>query len=240
MSDNKVPLDKVELLYEERKQSYLEQIKDFRQHPNMRRETLLGMSVWFMVALFFYSYQFGWSKMGTELHGIYFFAALGEAIAFVIAVPLCRVLGRKKSLIFSFMSVVVMNAVAALDVRFSEDWSLEHLASMLGSIGAGTAFVLVYLYTGELAPTSHRGMILCLSSSSARIGSFVGPYVNLLYGVTDRRVPLALFAGLSFLASVVVWFLPDTTGRTVPETPGDVEVLAKTGNKGKDNKNEGA
>ena len=234
MSDNEVSLDKVDLVYEERNQSYLEQIKDFRQHPNMRRETLLGMSVWFMVALFFYSYQFGWSKMGTELHSIYFFAAVGEAISFIIAVPLCKVLGRRKSLIFSFMSVVVMNAVASLDVKFTDDWSLEHLASMLGSIGAGTAFVLMYLYTGELAPTSHRGMILCLSSSCARIGSFVGPYVNLLYGVTDRRVPLALFAGLSFLASVVVWFLPDTTGRPVPETPGDVEILAKTENKGKD------
>ena len=70
-------------------------------------------------------------------------------------------------------------------------------------------------------------MILCLSSSCARVGSFVGPYVNLLYGVADRRVSLALFAGLSIVASVVVWFLLDTTGRSVPETPGDVEILAR-------------
>ena len=70
-------------------------------------------------------------------------------------------------------------------------------------------------------------MILCLSSSCARVGSFVGPYVNLLYVVADKRVSLALFAGLSVVASVVVWCLPDTTGRSVPETPRDMEILAR-------------
>ena len=239
LSGNKVSFDKVDLVYEERKQSFLKQIKDFIPHPNMTRETLLGMSVWFMASLVSYSYQFGWSKIGNDLHSIYCFAALGEGLSFVISVPFCRLFGRKKAILFFFMSVIVMNAVASLDVKFNDDWSLEHLASMLGSIGAAAAFVLMYLYSGELAPTSHRGMIICLSSSCARIGSFIGPYVNLLYGVTDRRVPLALFAGLSFLASVVVWFLPDTTGRSVPETPGDVEVLAGKRDKKEKSENNG-
>ena len=45
--------------------------------------------------------------------------------------------------------------------------------------------------------------------------------------MTDRKVPLALFAGLSLLASVAVWFLPGTSGRPVPETPADVEILSE-------------
>ena len=226
-SNNDVCLEKIDLVYEERKQSYLEQIKDFRSHPNMTRETLLGMGVWLIVSLVDYSYQFGWSKIGNDLHSIHLFVALGTAISGVIAVPLCRFLSRKKAILFIFVWVIVMNGIASLDVKFSSDWSLEHLASMLGSIGITTEFLLIYLLSGELAPTSHRGMIICLSSSCARIGSFLGPYVNLMYGVTDRRVPLALFAGLSFIACVAVWFLPDTTGRAVPETPGDVEILAE-------------
>ena len=229
MSNNKIALDKIDLVFEKRDQSYLEQIKDFRSHPHMRRETLLGMSVWFTVALITISYQFGWSKIGAglELHSIYLIAAMGNSISYIVAVPLCRLLGRKKSLLFSLAWVIIMNGVASLDVKFSADWALEHVASIMGSMGASTAFVLAYLLSGELAPTSHRGMILCLSSSCARVGSFIGPYVNLLYGVADRRVPLALFAGLSLMACGVVWVLPDTTGRGVPETPGDVEILAK-------------
>ena len=225
LSGSKVSLDTIDLIYEERNQSYLKQIKDFkpRIHPTMLKETLLGMVVWFMVSLISYSYQFGWSKIGNDLHSIYFFAALGDGIAYSTSVLGCRLLGRKKATFFYFGVVILMNLLAMLDVRFTATWSLEHLVSIIGNIATSSAFVMMYLYTGELAPTSHRGMILCLSSSCARIGSFVGPYVNLLYGVTDRRVPLALFAGLSLLACLAVWFLPDTTGRSVPETPGDVE-----------------
>ena len=146
MSDNKVSLDEVDLKYEERKLSYLEQITYFVPHPTMMKETLLGMSVWFVVALLFYSYQFGWGKMGTELHSIYIVANVGDALSTVIAVPLCRLLGRRKSLLFSLMCVVTMNAVASLDASFTDDWNLEHDASMLGSVGAGTAFALIYLF----------------------------------------------------------------------------------------------
>ena len=185
------------------------------------------MIAWFTVGLVSYSYQFGWSKMGNDLHSIYFFSALGEGISYVICVPCCQYLGRKRATLFFFALVIVMNAIASLDIKFSHDWSLETLASIFGSMGSAAAFVMMYLYSGELAPTSHRGMIMCLCSSCARTGSFIGPYVNLLYWLTDRRVPLTLFAGLSLLACVAVWFLPDTTGRSVPETPEEVEILSR-------------
>ena len=227
LSGTNVSLDKVDLVYEEKDQSYVEQIKDFKSHPTMLKETLTGMIIWFIVSLIFYSYQYGWSKMGHGLHSIYSFSALGEAISFVIPVPCCRLLGRKKATIFFFGLIVVMNGLAMLNVKLADEWNLEHLASLIGSIGGGAAYNLMFLYTGELAPTSHRGMILCLSACCAEVGSFIGPYVNLLYGTTDRRVPLTLFAGLSVLAIVALCFLPDTTGRCVPETPGDVEMLAE-------------
>ena len=115
-----------------------------------------------------------------------------------------------------------MNFIAMLNVDITDTWTIEQIASLLGSVATSGTFSMVYLYTGELAPTSHRGMIVCLSSSCARLGSIFGAYVSLLYGVTDRRVPLALFAGLSVCGCVAVLFLPDTTGKGIPETPKDV------------------
>ena len=227
MNGSKASFENVDLVYEKRNQFYLQQVKDFKYHPTMLKETVIGMIAWFTVGLVSYSYQFGWSKMGNDLHSIYFFSALGEGISYVICVPCCQYLGRKRATLFFFALVIVMNAIASLDIKFSHDWSLETLASIFGSMGSAAAFVMMYLYSGELAPTSHRGMIMCLCSSCARTGSFIGPYVNLLYGLTDRRVPLTLFAGLSLLACVAVWFLPDTTGRSVPETPEDVEILSR-------------
>ena len=70
---------------------------------------------------------------------------------------------------------------------------------------------------------------MSLSSSCARVGSFLGIYTSLLYDITDRRVPLALFAGLTMVYVTAVFFLSDTTGKRIPETPYDVEVMA--GNK---------
>ena len=82
---------------------------------------------------------------------------------------------------------------------------------------------MMYLFIIERAPTSHSGMIFSLGSGSARLGSFLSPQVNLLYGVTDRRVPLGLYAGLAFLSLLGICAMPDTTGKNIPETPADIE-----------------
>ena len=216
--------DTLKLIYEDRVQNYWVQIKDFKKYPTMLKISLLCMSGWFLVSMITYAYVYGWSKIGSDIYTSYLFGALGGGIGYVLAVPTCRILGRKRATLFFFAMVVVMNAVAMLDVQLSDTWNIEFVASLLGNVAILAAFSMLYLYTGELSPTTHRGMVMCLSSSSARVGSFIGPYVSLLYGVTDRRVPLALFAGLSVCGCVVVMFLPDTTGKSIPETPSDVEI----------------
>ena len=222
ISGHPISFEEVDLLYDTRIQNYLKQVKDFLKYPNMLKRSLLCMSGWFLVSLITYAYTFGWSKIGKDLYTSYLFAALGGGLGYVLSIFVCRLLGRKRATLFFFGSVIVMNLVAMVDLNFSQDWSLEQVASLLGNVNILGAFAMLYLYSGELAPTSHRGMIMCLCSSCARVGSFIGPYVSLLYGVTDRRVPLALFAGLSVCAFVAILFLPDTTGDGIPETPADV------------------
>ena len=123
---------------------------------------------------------------------------------------------------------LLSNLLAMPDLQISKDWTLEYVACLLGNLSCSAAFGVIYLYSGEIAPTSHRGMVMSLSSASARVGSFIGTYVGLLYAVTDRRVPLALFAGMTCVFMTCVYFLSDPTGRRIPETPQDVEIL--TGN----------
>ena len=223
ISGHPISFETIHLVYDKRIQNYLKQVKDFMKYPSMLKRSLLCMLGWFLVALITYAYTFGWSKIGTDLYTSYMFAALGGGLGYILSIFVCRVLGRKRATLFFFGSVAVMNLIAMLDVDLSDTWTLEHVASLLGNVGILGAFAMLYLYTGELAPTSHRGMVMCLSSSCARVGSFIGPYVSLLYGVTDRKIPLALFAGLSVCAFVAILFLPDTTGAGIPETPKDIE-----------------
>ena len=223
ITGNHFSFDNSNLVYEKRVQNYLEQVSDFKKYPVMLKRAVLCMLCWFFASMISYGYTFGWSKIGSNLYTSYFFGALGGGLGYVSSIPCVKLLGRKGATLLLFGGVAVFNFVAMLDVKFSESWTLEHVSSLLGSVSDSGAFAMVYLYTGELAPTSHRGMIMCLSSSSARVGSFLGPYVSLLYGVTDRRVPLALFAGLSLCGCLATFFLPETTGLVIPETPKDVK-----------------
>ena len=227
--NNHLPLDEVELVYEVRVQSYWDQLKDFRIYPTMLKETLLCMFSWFIVAVIFYGFSFGWSKIGKNLYTNYLFDSVGKGASYALTIPACHYMGRKKAMFFFLAIGILSNFLAMPDVMLSENWSLEHVSCLIGMMAIAAAFAVIYLYTGELAPTSHRGMVLSLSSSAARIGSAIGPYVALIYDVTDRRVPLVMFAVATGLMATAIWFLSDTTGRRIPETPKDVEILG--GNK---------
>ena len=219
---NEMSMESVDLVYKDRVQNFWEQIKDFKTHPAMLKRTLLGCICWFMCGALFYGFSFGWSKIGSNIYTAYCFAAVGNTIGFAVLTPTCNLIGRKKSGLVFFGIVVLANLLAMPDVSFSDKWTLNYIACLIGSIAVLAAFLLMYLFTSELAPTSHRGMIMSLSSSCARLGSFAGPYISLLYKVTDRRVTAGVFGGMALIGVAVVFFLPDTTGVRIPEVPGDL------------------
>ena len=102
-------------------------------------------------------------------------------------------------------------------------WPLQSVASLVCVVFVNAAFSLVYLYTGELAPTSHRGLVFCLASSSARLGSFLGPFLfNNLLEVAHKAGGLGLLAGLCALCAGAAFLLVETGGRSVPALPADV------------------
>jgi len=229
ISGSGVSLDNIHLVYDERVQNPLEQAKDFWKYPTMLKETLIGMWCWTMVSTIVYAYEFGWDKLGNDLYSSYAFFIIGDVIANLNVLVVCRYVGRKKATITYFTGVLIFNCIAMLDVPFNDDYDLQFVASILGSICAGSAFIMMYLFSSELAPTSHRGMIICSCSVAARFGSIAGPYILLLNTVTDRRVSLAIFSSLAILAGFAVLFLPDTHAKPVPETPKDVNLKALLG-----------
>ena len=229
LCNNKKSMDTVDLTYKKRVQNYFEQVKDFKTYPTLRKETLLGIISWFIVAVLFYGFSFGWVRISSDLYTGHLAAAISKLVGYSSAIPACNWIGRKKTMLTILTVGLLSNFLAMPDVQITDYWTLEYVACLIGNLSCSAAFGVIYLYSGELAPTSHRGMILSLSSASARVGSFAGTYVGLLYTVTDRRVPLAVFAGITCIFMTAVFFLSDPTGRRIPETPLDVEIL--TGNR---------
>ena len=160
--NNKVEFAAGSLTFTTRKQNYFQQLKDFKKYPTLRKETLLCMGCWFIVACLFYGFSYGWSKISTDLYGSYLFAALGKVIAFTILIPISTWLGRKKTMLFFLFCGILSNFLAMPDVQLSENWTLEHVACLLGSIAISSAFGQIYLLTSEIAPTSHRGTVMSL------------------------------------------------------------------------------
>ena len=51
------------------------------------------------------------------------------------------------------------------------------ILAMLGKIGAAAAFAVIYVWSAELYPTVVRNVGMGASSSCARIGGMVSPYI---------------------------------------------------------------
>ena len=219
-----ISMDSIHLEYTTRVQNFFQQLKDFRKFPALRRNTLLCMLSWFTVATLFYGFDFGWGKISANLYQSYLFAALGKVVAIVLTIPACQWLGRKNAVLLFLVSAILSFLLAMPDFKIANGWTLEFAACLAGSMAITSAYAINYLYTSELTPTTHRGMVMSICSTCARLGSFLGIYSSLLYQVVDRRVPLALSAGLTTLYVSAVFFLPDPTGKSIPETPNDVEV----------------
>ena len=111
------------------------------------------------------------------------------------------------------------------DVKLGKntEWTLESVCCLIGAVFVSAQFAGVYLWTAELAPTSHRGFVFSMSSSAARVGSFLGPYIfNNLKPVTHRAVPLGGLAVLAVLCAVGSFILVETGNRETALTGQDV------------------
>lgn len=79
------------------------------------------------------------------------------------------------------------------------------------------SFATVYLYAGELFPTVVRNSGVGLSSTVARIGSMVAPFVATLSHTSAWLPPLA-FGIVPLIGAGLCMLLPDTRGRKLPDT----------------------
>ena len=166
-----------------------------------------------------HSYQFSWSKIGSNIYVSYAFAAMGEVIVFLTTVPICNFLGRKNTMVYLLTSTIICNLVAMINVKIYKEWNLEFTGSILASMSINAAFSMMYLITIERTPTSHSGLVISLGNAMSRLGGIAGPQLILLYNVTTSRGPLAIYAGMALLSLSGILMLPDTTGKSIPEIP---------------------
>ncbi|KAL5264590.1 hypothetical protein ACHWQZ_G005617 [Mnemiopsis leidyi] len=188
-------------------------------------ETLVQAYFWFVCCLLFYFLNYGWSSFGDTPYVNYLFAGLGEAIAYIALAPITAILGRKKGLIFCLGISCACFLLGMIPWAWNDVWSFERLMNLAAIIGVSCAFALAFLYTNELAPTTHRGLVMSCCSVVARGAAFVGPFVSDIFG--SSTVKLGVNAVLAGTAALITLLLPETRKLAIPEKAEDVQVRRK-------------
>lgn len=84
----------------------------------------------------------------------------------------------------------------------------------------------LYLYSGELYPTLGRNVGVGGVTTFARVGSMVAPFILSLDNYL-RDLPLMLIATTSFLQMILLYPLPETKGKALPDTLEEAEQIRK-------------
>ncbi|GIX96367.1 organic cation transporter protein [Caerostris extrusa] len=111
---------------------------------------------------------------------------------------------------------------------FIEDpWWIGVILSLFGKFFITSAFGIVYVFTAEIFPTVVRNVGLGSASVSARIGSFIAPFVRELGKATHPVVPQIFYGVLAATAGCLVLLLPETNKRSVPDTLKEAAEISK-------------
>ncbi|ELT95137.1 hypothetical protein CAPTEDRAFT_120455 [Capitella teleta] len=200
---------------------------DLFKTPNMRKRNLIVLFEWFTLSLIFYGLSLNTGRLPGSVYLNSFLMSGVEVPAHFTGMFLLRRLGRK----WTTGGATLMAGFATLIcIPFRLDNNLEDVAtafSVLGKAGAACAFGGIYVYTGELNPTNIRSIAFGAASMCARISGMAAPFVGGPLGDLWIGLPSLIFGISGILAGSLVLLLPETLGRTLPETITESENFGK-------------
>ncbi|KAJ8711997.1 hypothetical protein PYW08_008951 [Mythimna loreyi] len=102
-------------------------------------------------------------------------------------------------------------------------FALTLTLSTMGVSCAAIVATTIYIYTSELYPTVIRNMGMGACSTAMRIGSMLAPFISNI-SVTIPWLPTLIFGFAPILAGLVCFLLPETKGRSLPDSIEDVRT----------------
>lgn len=226
--NNPIDIDGFQLEFREYQKNYLCQLKDFIKYPQMGKNTVLTFFCYMFLSAISYSLIYGWGSLGVDVFAsVVISATIGLSASFTgYKYFLTEWVGRRKALSINFTMIAVLFLVGMIQVKLPKGWTLTQVMLMLSFPFMSSCWTAAFLLTSELAPTSHRGMIVCMNSAAARIGAFMGPYVSLLYNELDTQYVLAVLALGPIIAAGLALLCPETARKPIPSTPEEVGRLS--------------
>ena len=198
-----------------KEQSIGDALNDFKNFPTLTKHVVILCFIWLKSGWLYYGFTFSWGMLGKNLYLSYFLNGCGEALATIALMAYFEKLPRRALAYFDlFAAVTLLIAITPESIGFKAI-SLSQIASLVGAISSAVVFAAHFLWTQELSPTTHRGKILCITSSCSRIGALLGPQASLLF-TWNKTAMLCMFAAVALASGFLTMLLPETKGDIMP------------------------
>ncbi|XP_045039314.2 solute carrier family 22 member 6 [Desmodus rotundus] len=188
--------------------------------PALRHLFLCLSMLWFATSFAYYGLVMDLQGFGVSIYLVQVIFAAVDLPAKLVCFLVINSLGRRPAQMASLLLAgicILVNGVVPQDQSI-----VRTSLAVLGKGCLASAFNCIFLYTGELYPTTIRQTGLGMGSTMARVGSIVSPLVTMMAELY-RPMPLFIFGTVPVVASAAIAFLPETLGHPLPDTVQDVE-----------------
>ncbi|XP_028317464.1 solute carrier family 22 member 13 [Gouania willdenowi] len=192
---------------------------DLVRTAQMRKRSFILFYIWFVNVLVYYGLSLGVSRLGTNVYFTQFVFGLIEIPArsvVLIFLPFSR-----RFSLCGFLAVGGLACLLMLAIPADHPKVLTGLA-MAGKFGITASFATIYVYTAEIFPTVLRQTGIGVTSMFARVGGVLAPVINMLQNHSPAT-PLVIFGTCPLIGAALAMALPETAGRSLPDTVEDVE-----------------
>merc|ERR1712024_111863 len=148
---------------------------------------------------------------------------MGHFPAKTLAMVLAGKVGRKFPYAVGSTTTGVMFLITVFIPRdvYPSNWPIVVLA-LIGNFCTTMCFAILYMYTGELMPTTVRAAGVGSSSLVSKLGGTLSTTVAALADIPPA-IPTLIFTVMAITSGFLTLFLPETRVRKMPESFDDVE-----------------
>ncbi|XP_070533075.1 organic cation transporter protein-like [Ptychodera flava] len=193
---------------------------DLFKTPNLRVRTINMSYQWFAVSFVYYGLSMNTDQLGVNPYVAFLLSGAVEIPAYLSVWWLLNKVGRRWTM-FWYMVLGGVSLIISVPPEIAE---VSAAWATIGKFFSAGGFAIAYVFAGEIYPTTVRNAGMGLSSTCARVGSIISPYVMLLIDVW-YPLPYLIMAFASIIAGFLVLLLPETHNQEFPETLHEGEIF---------------
>jgi len=198
---------------------------DIMRHPTLCLHTFIMYFNWFTTAFIMYGLALSWQELTDGLFLNFLIGTILDFPAKTLAMLMVQHVGRKYPYIVCQGITGIMFLLTLCFERgaYAGNWPIVVLA-LIGNFCTTCCFAILYMYTGELMPTTVRAAGVGSCSLVSKLGGTMSTTVAALADISPI-IPTLIFVVMSLISTTITFVLPETKGRDMPATIADVERI---------------